>query len=154
MVLETFISLPFDHFTQLLVREYFTVLVAMLALIYIPFKRLEPRACCVISYISVAILPSFQQNLMQKFCSATHPFHSMTVGKTCWHCRKPHSRLCQPAPHSLVRSVKSCCQIFYTAVTSVPLVVNQKILINLHSLLCKCRKKLSIFLNILLFLLL
>lgn len=82
---------------------------------------------------------------MQKFCSATHPLHSMTVGKTCWHCRKPHSQLCQPAPHSLVCGVKSCCQIFYTAVTSVPLVVNQKILINLHSLLCKCRKKSSIF---------
>lgn len=60
MVLEMFISLLFDHLMQLLVQEYFTVLVAMLALNYLPFNRLELIACCGISYISVAILPSFQ----------------------------------------------------------------------------------------------
>jgi hypothetical protein len=86
MVLETFISSPFDHLTQLLVREYFTVLVAMLALNYIPLKHLELIVCCGILYITVAILPSSQKNLMQKFCSAAHPLPSMTVRKTWWHC--------------------------------------------------------------------
>lgn len=86
------------------------------------------NGCCSILYISVAIL----SNLMQKFCSATHPFHSVTVDQTCLQCGKP-----QLAVSTLPCSVKSCCQIAYTAVTSILLAIARDILISLHSSLHK-----------------
>jgi hypothetical protein len=63
-------------------------------------NAISPNACCSISYVSVAVLPSFWQNVMQTRCSSTHPFHNTTEGQTRLHCRSTHSRLSQAAIRS------------------------------------------------------
>ena len=50
------------------------------------------NACCSILYISMVILPNFQQNLMQKNFTSAHSSSYVMKGKTLLTCRSPHSR--------------------------------------------------------------
>jgi hypothetical protein len=60
-----------------------------------------PNACCSISYVSVAVLPSFWQNLMQTRCSFNTSVSQYDgEGQTRLHCRSTHSRLSQTAIRS------------------------------------------------------
>jgi hypothetical protein len=59
-------------------------------------NSVSPNACYSISYVSVAILPSFWQNLMQARCSFNTSI-SQYDGQTRLHCRSTHSRLSQAA---------------------------------------------------------
>jgi hypothetical protein len=51
------------------------------------------NACCSISYVSLAVLPSFWQNLMQTRCSFNTSIHNTTEAQTRLDCRSTHSRL-------------------------------------------------------------
>jgi hypothetical protein len=82
------------HFLQLFLnREYHSIV----------FDRLNAvslNTCCSILYVSVAVLPSFWQNLCKHVAPSTHPFHNTTEGQTRLHCRSTHSRPSQAAIRS------------------------------------------------------
>jgi hypothetical protein len=54
-------------------------------------NAVSPNVCCSISYVSVAVLPSFWQNLMQTRCSFNTSISQYDGGRNTIHCRSSHS---------------------------------------------------------------
>jgi hypothetical protein len=63
-------------------------------------NAVSPNACCSISYVSVAVLPNFWQNLMQTRCSFNTSISQYDGEQIRLHCRSTHSRLSQAAIRS------------------------------------------------------
>jgi hypothetical protein len=83
-------------------------------------NAVSPNTCCSISYVSVAVLPSFWQNLMQTRCSFNTSISQYDEGQTRLHCRSTHSRLSQASTRSsgmwrqgMLPSILNGCH-FYT----------------------------------------
>jgi hypothetical protein len=84
-------------------------------------NAVSPNACCSISYVSVAVLPSFWQ---MHVAPSTNPFHNTTEGQTRLHCRSTHSRLSQAAIRSYGMWRQVMSQVSYMVVTSILLVLS------------------------------
>jgi hypothetical protein len=96
-------------------------------------NAVSPNACCSISYVSVAVLTSFWQNLMQTRCSFNTSISQYDGGRDKHDCTVDQLTddwvKLQPAP--LVCGVRRCCQVSYMVVTSMLLVVSLRPRINL-----------------------
>jgi hypothetical protein len=60
------------------------------------FSSVSLNVCCSISSISMAVLQSFRRTYCKHIAPSTHPFHSVTGGKTRLHCRSTHPWLNEP----------------------------------------------------------
>jgi hypothetical protein len=88
-------------------------------------NAVSPNACCSISYVSMAVLPSFWQNLMQTRWSFNTSISQYDEGTNTIALSNQLTHYWVKLPSApLVCGVRKCCQVSYMVVTSLLLVVS------------------------------